>query len=172
MKNLIQKILRESTEEKFINLIIDKLKSGQIKPPYFKTLKNYGLDDDEIEYVLGLFIGGEANLTALFILNDDDDVLYKEDPYGNWYKSEYDERGNKTHFEDSEGNWFRKEYDKNNKEIYFEDRSYWVKRKFNVNGKMLFYQDSEGYWEKNEYNKKGELIYKELSDAGVVVDRR
>ena len=48
MKSLIRKILKESSQEKFINLILDKIKSGKIKIKNSETLFNLGLNSDEI----------------------------------------------------------------------------------------------------------------------------
>ena len=51
MKNIIRKLLRESSNEKFYSRIIDSIRSGKIKPPYFKYLKNIGLERHEIGFV-------------------------------------------------------------------------------------------------------------------------
>ena len=55
IKKLIKKILKESRQEKFINLMVDKLLTGSIKKPYYSNLEKYGLDDDEIQNVFGLY---------------------------------------------------------------------------------------------------------------------
>lgn len=36
-----------------------------------------------------------------------------------YYKTEFDSRGNQTYFEDSGGYWFKNEYDNEGKRIYF-----------------------------------------------------
>ena len=121
MKNLIRKILRESSEDKFINFIVDKLKSSQIKAPYFMNLKNIGLDDAEIIDVLELFTGGRVNLIRKEIKDKSNNVTYVELNSGYWEKIHYDDRHNETYWENSDNEWHRKEYNEKGSVIYYEN---------------------------------------------------
>ena len=121
MKNLIRKILRESSEDKFIDLIVNKLKSNQIKAPYFMNLKNIGLDDTEIIDVLELFTNGTVNIKIKEITDKSNYITYVELNTGYWEKIQYDDRHNETYWETSDNQWHRKEYDANGNVIYYEN---------------------------------------------------
>jgi len=121
MKSLIRKILRESSEDKFIDLIVDKLKSNQIKAPYFMNLKNIGLDDTEIIDALELFTGGKVNLKLKEITNKRNYITYVELNPGYWEKIHYDDRHNEIYWETSDNQWHRKEYNEKGTMIYYEN---------------------------------------------------
>ena len=65
MKNIIYRILRESNNEKFYSRTIDSMRSGKIKPPYFKYLKSIGLDRHEIIIILQKFFNGVTYTSEL-----------------------------------------------------------------------------------------------------------
>jgi hypothetical protein len=88
---------------------------------------------------------------SLEIRNKNHNPIYYENPYGDWYKWEYDSNGNEIYFETSNKHWKKKEYDSENNLIYVED--------------------SEGDWSKWEYDSKGNQIYFEGSN-GKIVDNR
>ena len=127
MKNLIRHILKESTEEKFINTMVDKIKSGVIKAPYFKNLKKFAADDQEIEIIFkmlfgeGITIGHNETDGDYHILDDEGKRIYYEISGGFWIKRKYDEMGNKISYEDSDGEWEKSEYDDGGNLIYFEN---------------------------------------------------
>jgi uncharacterized membrane protein len=87
-----------------------------------------------------------------FIIKDSKvNVIYYENSYGYWSKSEYDSNGNRIYHEDSTGYWSKSEYDS--------------KRN------LIYHEDSTGYWSKSEYDSKGNLIYCENSDSKLI-DKR
>jgi hypothetical protein len=128
MKNIIRKILRESSNEKFYSRIIDSIRSGKIKPPYFKYLKNIGLERHEIIRILQKFFNGIVYTTndySCIIEDKNRNMLYHEDQ-GSWELKEYDENGNEIFYESSTGYWRKTEYNENGDVIYKE-----------VNGQIL-----------------------------------
>lgn len=144
MKNLIRHILKESTEEKFINTILNKIKSGVIKAPYFKNLKKFAADDKEIEMIFKKLFGEGIRVvtnTLTFVNN-----IYNRD-YGI-----FNNEGNQVYFENSIGFWNIWEYDER--------------------GNLVYEGNSYGWWEKKEYDEVDNLIYKENSRDGALIDKR
>ena len=127
MKNLIRHILKESTEEKFINTMVDKIKSGVIKAPYFKNLKKFAADDKEIEMIFkklfgeGIRVVNDTYNHSYGIFNNEGNQVYFENSIGFWNIWEYDERGNLVYEGNSYGWWGKKEYDEVNNLIYKEN---------------------------------------------------
>ena len=101
MKKLIKQILKESTQEKFINTIVSR-----IKPPYFKNLKKFAADGSEIEIISKMIFG--EGITIVYyetdgdykILDDNGNLIYNENSGGFWIKRKYDEMGNEIDSED------------------------------------------------------------------------
>jgi YD repeat-containing protein len=127
MKHIIKKILKEEINTKVINLILNSLNSNRIKPPYFKNLKDLGLNNDEIKIILSEYTGGKINLKKGLIHNEKGNLIYGEDSDGDWVKWGYDERGNRIYHEDSDGDWYKKEYDDDGFLIYHENSDEGVK---------------------------------------------
>ena len=152
MKNIIYRILRESNNEKFYSRTIDSMRSGKIKPPYFKYLKGIGLDRHEIIIILQKFFNGVTYTSELggVVEDKNGNMLYHEQD-GAWELKEYDERGNEIYYKLFDGFWRKIEYNKQNLETYRED--------------------SNGFWTKIQYDKYGNVIYKEY-DSGVLIDER
>ena len=151
MKNLIRKILIESTEEKFINTVVSKL-----KPPYFKNLKKFPIEPGETEMILSLIFGEDItikddNQYYNTVINSVGNQIYREDSDGWWEKYEYDNIGEMTYRETSGGDWMKWEYDEM--------------------GNLIYREDDTG-WEKWGYDDRGNRIYYEDSDKGVIVDKR
>jgi hypothetical protein len=171
MKLLIKKILIES---KVINFILDKLRSGKIKPPYFKNLEDIGLSDKEIKLTLEEFTRGEVFVTNTTII----DKKYGKDIYNEWGDKhwairEYNKFGDITKIVESEGYWEKREYDERGNEIYREDSNgFWFKEEYDDNNDTTYFENSYGVWSKFEYDKNGELIYQETSDGGILLDER
>jgi hypothetical protein len=116
VKHIIKKILKEENNTKVINLILNNLKSGRIKPPYIRNLVDLGLEDEEVKYILEMYLEGkfENDQGINLFINDNGDVVYEEDFSDDfWSISKYDERGNHIYSEDSEGEWIKKEFDEN-----------------------------------------------------------
>lgn len=162
MKTLIKKILRESAEDRFINFMIDKIKSGKIKPPYRKKLREMGLNLYEINDIM----------EDIPKFDEMGRVIYHESPEGYWRKIGYDDMGNETYFEDHNG-WSKREYDRSGNLINKEsDDGSWMEWRYDKKGNIIFYQNSDGWWEKQEWDKNGNLIYKENSVDGIKFDHR
>ena len=57
----------------------------------------------------------------------------------------YDVNNNLIYREDSTGYWYKHEYDTNDNEIYFENSNgYWLKREYDTNGNETYYENSDG----------------------------
>jgi hypothetical protein len=86
-----------------------------------------------------------------FIIKDKNrNKIYFEDSHGNWYKWEYDSKGDKIYLENSTGCWWKYKYDSNRNLIYFED-SYglWIKQEYDSDGNVVYREDSDGDIEDN-----------------------
>ena len=143
--------INESYDSNFIDRVIDV-----IELPYFKSLDNMGIDDQDL-------------IQDIFntIFNDDVEIEYDYDGYNVYYSND-----NQIYSEDSGGFWSKREYDENGNRIYYEDsRGYWIKSEYDENGNTIYFEDSDGYWIKREYDDYGNLIYNEDSD-GVIEDNR
>lgn len=103
MRHIIKKILKEEINSKVINLVIDNLNSGRIKPPYFYNLKELGLNEDEIELILTNHFNGNVDMKNTMILDKKDNPLYAEDYYyGDWWVIyEYDDKNRLIYHETS-----------------------------------------------------------------------
>ena len=131
MKSLIRKILKEETNNKFIDKV-----AKNIKPPYFKNMVDiYGASESEfvpiMKKVFNQYVeweddtkshmGGWSEPTMNILRDKTGYTIYKEDINGDWEKSEYNECGRETYHEDSTGYWTKAEYDEKCNETYFEN---------------------------------------------------
>ena len=140
MKKLIRKILKEETNNKFIDKVIKHL-----EPPYFKNMESFGLIPDEYESTLSKIFNQPVIIRGNYVYNEQGNLIYLEDDDGYWDKREYDDQGNLIYHEDSNGYWEKYEYDDLGNEIYYENRSgYWVKKEYDDNGNEIYYEDSSG----------------------------
>jgi hypothetical protein len=174
MKNLIKQILKETINTKVVNLVLDRLNSNRIKPPYFKNLEDLGLSEEEIKLILGEFTEGKVDLTdkAIYHKRHGKDI-YNEWGDGEWAIREYNKFGEITRIENSEGYWEKREYDERGNEIYREDSTgFWYKEEYDDNNNTTYFENSNGRWLKREYDENGKLIYLENSDEGIVLDKR
>ena len=171
MKKLIKKILKENINTKVTNLVLDRLKSGRIKPPYFKNLEDLGLSEEEIKVTLKEFIGGKMFGKDIISVKYGQD-LYNEWGDGRWALRQYNKFGDITSIEESDGYWENRKHDERGNEIYREDSNgFWFEQEFDEDGHLTYFENSYGKWDKWEYNKNGDLIYHESRD-GVKLDRR
>ena len=173
MKNIIRKLLRESSNEKFYSRTIDSIRSGKIKPPYFKYLKNIGLERHEIIRILQKFFNGVTYTSEWggAVEDKNGNMLYHEQE-GNWELKKYDERGNEIYFELFDGFWRKTEYNEQNLETYREDSDgVWRKTEYNEQNLETYREDSDGFWRKTEYDKYGDVIYQE-NNGGILIDER
>ena len=115
MKNLIKKILKEETNNKFIDKIVN-----YVKPPYFINMEGLGLSEDEYEMVLSKIFDQKVRVIDGVLYDVNDKVIYEEDG-DYWIKSEYNKQGKKIYEEHSNGFWIRVEYDDQGNKIYWED---------------------------------------------------
>lgn len=173
MKKLIKQILKETINTKVTNLVLDRLKSGRIKPPYFKNLEDLGLSEEEIKLILGEFTKGKVDLTDKEIYHKRHGRdIYSEWGDGEWAIREYNKFGEITRIENSEGYWENRKYDERGNEIYREDSNgFWYKQEWDDNDNEIYFENSNGRWLKREYDKNGNLIYQE-SNEGVIIDKR
>ena len=171
MKNLIRKILKESGQDKFIDTMINRIKSGLTKPPYFKNLDKFGAEPEEIEMVLNTVFGGYIKNKLIYDINDR--LIYREYSDDGWRKFQYDENGNEIFRIDDTGEWRKFQYNERGHKIYRES-SYgdWQKWERDETGETTYFEDSTGYWLKQKYDKTGNTIYFEDSDQGVTIDIR
>ena len=131
MKNIIKKILREDIEEQFLNKIILLMKDEY---PIFKKLKDYGfnLSEEEMNYVLSGIFGEpvikqgfldeipQRSASNIEIYNQNGDVVYSEDSYGNWRKYKYYKNKTEVYYENLIGFWVKIIYDNDRNKIYYE----------------------------------------------------
>jgi hypothetical protein len=82
--------------KKYIDYIVK-----DIELPYLKSLKPYGLKQEEMNLVLGIVFNRPVTIK------------------GN--QRVYDINGNEIYYENSTGYWFKREYNLNGNIIYFED---------------------------------------------------
>ena len=102
--------------ERYINYIVNELET-----PFFINMKdNYGLKDNEFEFVLSKVFNEPVSIKGRYVYNTNGNEIYYENSDGDWVKYEYDEQGNKIYYETSTGFWIKSEYDTNGKEIYYE----------------------------------------------------
>ena len=81
-----------------------------------------------------------------FVIKDkNENVIYYEDSYGEWWRHEHDERGNVTSSKNSNGFWCKREYDSGGNEVYYEDSNkYWYKYEYDSDGNEIYFEDSDG----------------------------
>jgi hypothetical protein len=121
MKKLIKQILKETINTKVTNLVLDRLKSGRIKPPYIKNLEDLGLSEEEIKITLEEFTGGEyINFGHYGIIKKNNRNIYDEDSQF-WHIFQYDENDNLVYTENSNDYWVKYRYNKDGWVIYKED---------------------------------------------------
>lgn len=116
MKNLIRKILKEETNNKFIDKVVNYL-----EPPYFKNMKSLGVTDNEYPLVLSKIFNQPVTITGKDVYNEEGNVIYWELEDDYWDKWDYDHNGNEIYYENSNGDWIKWEYDDKGNEIYVED---------------------------------------------------
>ena len=90
---------------KYINYIV-----SDIELPYIKYLEQYGLSDNEMEYVLSKVYEQPVSIKDNYVFDSNGNILYYEYSNGYWCKREYDDNGNKIYYEDSSG--VKKEYER------------------------------------------------------------
>jgi hypothetical protein len=107
MKHIIKKVLKEEVNAKVINLVLDRLESNRINPPYFHNLYELGLSKEEVLMVLLEYFDGVVDVKNTTIYDKKDNPIYSEDFDGQW--------------------WVRYEYDDENRLIYHESSEHGVK---------------------------------------------
>ena len=96
------------------------------------------------------------------IKNENNILIYLENPIGKWERLEYDLKNNRIFYENSIGEWQKCKYDSNNNMIYFEDSNgYWEKYEYDSNNKVIYFEDYNGYIEDNR--PKVELTLDEIA---------
>lgn len=161
MRNLINKILKESEEEKlnrFYSMIASKL-----NPPYLTKLNKliYGdtIEKKEIVPILSFLFKQPVKIIGNGVFNKMNNKLYWESSDGIWFKKEYDKNGNETYYEDSEGFWEKTKYNEIGDKIYREDSSgEWERREYDKKGNEIYWENSDGDWIRWSYDKDGKLI--------------
>ena len=184
MKNLIRKILNESSEERFFNYAVEYLKKS---PPYFKKLRYLGVTKkSEIKKILKQIFPNLDNIVSPAIFDKKGNEIYSEgnpDFYDDneigWVKHEYNKNGEVIYYEESvDGvlSWERYEYDKDGNELYYEnsDNVWWkFDYTYDKNGnKTEEYKDSEGIRKIIIYDNNNKITYEEDSRFGVIIDER
>ena len=103
--------------KKYIDYIVN-----DIELPYLKYLGQYGLKQDEMEYVLSKVFNEPVSIKGdyVYVYDTNGNVIYYENSYGYWVKRDYNSNGNVIYYEDGNGYWYKREYDSNGKVIYHE----------------------------------------------------
>ena len=126
--------------------------SDYLEPPYFKSMKEYGLSEKEYESTLSKVFNQPITIKDKVVYNNQNKIIYHEkNSRGDWEKYEYDADGNEIHYEDVNGHWYKKEY--------------------NDQGKNTYYENANGFWEKSEWDAQGNLIYRENSNGNIMDNR-
>ncbi len=102
--------------QRYIDYIV-----SDIELPYLKYLEQYGLSDNEMEYVLSKVYEQPVSIKDNYVFDSNGNVIYRENSNGYWTKREYDTNGNLIYYENSTGYWVKRECDINDNEIYYED---------------------------------------------------
>jgi len=142
MKDLIRKILKEETTNRFIDKV-----ANYVKPPYFKNMESLGVSEDEIEIVFSKIFNQPVTIRDNDVYDANGNIIYHENIKGRnyWKKFEYDDQGNEIYSEDSDGFWYKTEYNTNSNIIYYErSDGFWKKYEYDANGNKIYYEDSNG----------------------------
>ena len=128
--------------ERYINYIVNELET-----PFFINMKdNYGLKDNEFEFVLSKVFNEPVSIKGRYVYNTNGNEIYYENSNGVWSKYEYDTNGNEIYSETSDGHWYKSEYDTNGNQIYTEySNGDWIKSEYDTNGNQIYYEDNNGY---------------------------
>ena len=165
MKNLIRKILKEETPNKFIYKVLK-----WVKEPYFKNMEGLALTDNEYKLILSKIFNQPVTIKGDDVYNTNGNRIYTENSDGDWVKREYDANGNEIYYENDNGDWVKREYDEQGREIYKGDNyGNWEKREYD--GNEVYFENVNGYWERNIYDDQGNEIYFEDSH-GNIIDKR
>lgn len=121
-----------------IDFILDRLRSGRITRPYIKNLIDLGFEDEVIKLTLEEFTRGEVNLRfcEIYDKNHGRSIYYEWDCC--WEIKKYDERGNQIYLENSTGFWRKYGYDENNNYIYYEDSCGLKRESTQINHNMVY----------------------------------
>ena len=140
MKNLIRKILKEETTNRFIDKVVN-----YVKAPYFINMEGLGLSKKEYELVLSKIFNQPVSIIGNSVYDEYTNKVYYESSSGFWEKREFDKNGKLVYFEDSKGNWAKYEYDDQGNEIYYENSNgNWYKREYDDQGNRIYFEDSDG----------------------------
>ncbi len=143
--------------------------SNIIQKPFFIDLTNMGFTDKKTqEKILSIFFGEPVYIGSLgdevLTMKDDspiyyededgyweiwvwdnDNVVYKEYPNGDYLKKVYYDNGNVLeHVALENGKLFKYRYDQNGNQIYYENDGYWIVSEFNSNNKLVYREKSDG----------------------------
>ena len=84
--------------KKYIEYIVN-----DIQVPYFKSLEQYGLKQEEMDLVLSKVFNQPVKFVVNRVFDKDNNELYYERSDGYWEKYEYDTKGNKIYSENGDG---------------------------------------------------------------------
>ena len=84
--------------QKYIEYIVN-----DIQVPYFKSLEQYGLKQEEMDLVLSKVINQPVKFVVNRVFDKDNNELYYERSDGYWIKTTFDDEGNEINFYDSDG---------------------------------------------------------------------
>lgn len=149
MKHLIKKIILENRKEKILDFFTKQLfKSG---PPYIQKMYDMGVDSKEKKEILTrvfnqpIELGNYSHWKRYVVFDKQGNMLYAENTYGDWQKSEFNDKNKLVYKEDSSGFWYKNEYDERGNKIYYEDsEGEWVKWEFDENNNEIYYEDFSG----------------------------
>jgi hypothetical protein len=77
--------------------------ANDIELPYFKSLEQYGLKQDEMDLVLSKVFNQPVKFVVNRVYDKDNNELYYERRDGYWIKNIFDDEGNEINFYDSDG---------------------------------------------------------------------
>ena len=140
-----------------------------IQKPYFKDLSEMGFHDKKShDQILSIVFNKPVYITDNWneVLDkkdnnplyyetpdgywelyrwDNDNLIYKEYPNGDYYRKVYDNYGNLIEHEElDKGNLFKFRYDRNGNQIYYENDGFWIVSEFNSNNELIYREKSDG----------------------------
>ena len=84
--------------KKYIEYIVN-----DIQVPYFKSLEQYGLKQEEMDLILSKVFNQPVKFVVNRVFDKDNNELYYERSDGYWIKTTFDDEGNEINFYDSDG---------------------------------------------------------------------
>jgi len=134
----------------------------ELKPNilYYDLCKIFGLSMENLFKLLDIK-NYYFNKSAIYVCDNNYNLIYQECSNGHWYRWGYDANGKLNYIEDSYGRWSKYDYDNNGNKVYEENSDgLWYKIEYDKYGNKVYEENSDGYWEKWSYIFFGKILFK------------